>query len=291
MSISAAAASVAPATVAELQAALRAAQAGEFRIGAGPAPVPTGAHRRAPWRRLRGHVVMVQGCHGGAGASILALAVAQAAGESGASVRLLDCASAEHSGLLCAPDAELGLDGNGWRRGRRGALPIDRVAGVLASAADVPAPSDEPGRAGVIVLDTGWGATGVLSGDSWLAAEAGGAALVLVARATIPGLRRLEQVLTACPGEPVVALRGRWRWDRSVHASAGRLLLAAEVAGRVVSVPSDRHLAATGITGAPLPRAVLAAGARIVACSGPDPQNPAADRRPLANLSGTGTRT
>jgi len=272
--------SPAPVSVTELQGALRAAWAGQFRPGAErgrklvrlPASLDDGA--------LAGRVVMVVGCHGGAGASTVALSVADAAGESGRSARLLDCASAECSGLLTAVDAELGVE-RGWRRGRRARLPIDRVAGVLAWVGDVPAPIDGSlAPAQVTVLDTGWGATAVLSGDSWLAQAAGSAAVVLVARATIPALRRLEQVLATCPPGPVVAVRGPARWDRSVRATAGPALLAAEAAGRVVRVPADRHLGASGITCVPLPKAAAESGrqifARVLAAY---PQTPAALER------------
>ena len=287
MSISAGPVTVAPVGVAqvsvtELQAALRAAWAGQFRAGSLCGSTRTRPPNRQPGAALSGRLVMVLGCHGGAGASTIALSVAQAAGESGRSVRLLDCASAERSGLLTAVDAELGAGSSGWRRGRRGRLPIDRVAEVLASAADVPAPAEEaPGQVEVTVLDTGWGATGVLSGDSWMARAAESAAIVLVARATIPALRQLEQVLATCPGDPVVAVQGPIRWDRSVRATAGPLLLAAETAARVVRVPSDRHLAACGITSAPLPRAVLRAGRQIYTRAvAAYPQTPAAQDRP-----------
>ncbi len=256
-----------PVTVAELQAALRAAWSGEFRTGSGHGMTPVRSPQCQPGRaQLSGRVVMVVGCHGGAGASTLALAVAQAAGESGRSARLLDCASAERSGLLTAVDAELGVDASGWRHGRRARLPIDRVAEVLASAADVPAPSDGP-RAQVefTVVDAGWGAADVLSGESWLAQASSSAAVVLVARAAIPALRQLEFALATCPPGAVVAVRGSRRWDRSVHATAGPLLLAAEAAGRVVMVLSDRHLEVAGITCAQLPKPVLEAGRQILA--------------------------
>jgi hypothetical protein len=270
VSIGAAPVTVAPAavatvTVTELQAALRAAWAGQFAAGARAAETPTRPPQTGPCWALSGHVVMVVGCHGGAGASTVALAMALAAGESGRSVRLLDCASAERSGLLTAVDAELGVE-PGWRRGRRARLPIDRVADVLASAADVPAPPDEPlGPVEVTVVDSGWGATGVLSGGSWLAQVAEPAAVVLVARATIPALRQLEQAMAMCCHNPVVAVQGPSRRDRSVHATAGPQLLAAHAAGLVVSVPSNRHLAAHGISSAPLPQGVQEAGRQLLA--------------------------
>ena len=255
-----------PVTVAELQAGLRAVWRGEFRTQSGRGPTRAGPPHALPGGSLSGRVVLVVGCHGGAGASTVALAVAQAAGESGRRSRLLDCASPQRSGLLTAVDAELGVDGSGWRQGRRERLPIDRLADAPASATDLPAPpTDLLGGAEVTVVDTGWGVAEVLAGDSWLAQAAGSAAVVLVARATVPALRQLEQGLATCPGNPVVAVLGPTRWHRSVRATAGRLLKAAESAGRVVAVPLDRHLCAAGITCAPLPKPVVAAGRQMVA--------------------------
>jgi hypothetical protein len=255
-----------PVTVAELQAALRAVWAGQFRTGSGRAATRTRPPYPEPVGTLSGRVVMVVGCHGGAGASTVALAVAEAACESGRPARLIDCASPERSGLTTAVDAELGVDGSGWRQGRRARLPIARVVDALASATDVPAPPDRPGeQVEVTVVDSGWGALDILTGDSWLAQVAESAAVVLVARATIPALRQLEHALATCPGDPVVALRGLTRWGRSVRATGGPLLKAAQTAGRVVRVPSDRHLSVNGITSAPLPKAVREAGRQIFA--------------------------
>jgi hypothetical protein len=280
VSISAASVTAAPVTVTELQAALRAAWAGQFAASSMYWSTPAFPPQTGPCWALSGQVVMVVGCHGGAGASTVALAMALAALESGRSVRLLDCASAERSGLVTAVDAELGVE-PGWRRGRRARLPIDRVADVLASAADVPVPPDEPlGAVEVTVVDSGWGATGVLFGGSWLAQVAESAAVVLVARATVPALRQLEQAMAMCCHNPVVAVQGPSRRDRSVHATAGSLLLAAQGTGRVVSVPSSRRLAVAGISSAPLPQGVLKAGrklfARVLAAS---PHTPATHDR------------
>jgi hypothetical protein len=272
-----------PVTVAELQAALRAVWAGQFRTDSGRAATRTRPAHPEPVGTVFGRVVMVVGCHGGAGASTVALAMAEAAGESGRPARLLDCASPERSGLATAVDAELGVDGSGWRQGRRARLPIERVVDALASATDVPAPRNEPlGQVEVTVLDSGWGAPDILTGDSWLGRVAESAAVVLVARATSPALRQLEQALAACPGNPVVALHGPTRWGRSVRTTTGPLLKAAQAAGRVVRVPSDRHLTVNGITSAPLPKAVREAGRQILARAlAADPDPPAAPNRPV----------
>ena len=270
-----------PVTVAELQAALSAVWAGEFRTQGRAATRTRPPHREAGGT-LSGRVVMVVGCHGGAGASTLALAVAEAASQSGRSARLIDCASPERSGLTTAVDAELGVDGSGWRQGRRAGLHIDRVCDALASATDVPAPSDEwLGQVEVTVVDTAWGVSDILDGDCWLAQVSSSAVVVLVARTTIPALQQLEQALGTCPGDPVVALLGPTRWDRSVYATAGRLLKAADSVGRVVRVPSDRHLSVAGISCAPLPKAVAEGGRQIVARVLPaDPHPRTARNRP-----------
>jgi hypothetical protein len=256
-----------PVTVAELQAALRAVWAGQFRTRNGRMTTRSWATNRESGASLPGRVVLVVGCHGGAGASTVALAVAEAAAEQpGRSARLLDCASPERSGLLTAVDAELGVDGSGWRQGRRAQLPIDRAVDGLGSATEVPAPRHEPtGQVEVTVVDSGWSASDTLAGDSWLGKVAESAAIILVARATIPALRQLEQALATCPGDPVVVVHGPSRWARSAGVTAGPLLKAAMTAGRVVTVPSDRHLRVTGITSAPLPKAVAAAGRQIFA--------------------------
>ena len=153
---------------------------------------------------------------------------------------------------------------------------------MLASAADVPVPPDEPlGAVEVTVVDSGWGVAGVLSGGSWLARVAESAAVVLVARATVPALRQLEQAMAMCCHNPVVAVQGPSRRDRSVQATAGPQLSAAQAAGQVVSVPSNRRLASAGISSAPLPQGVLKAGrqlfARALAAS---PQATGAQDRP-----------
>jgi len=184
--------------------------------------------------------------------------------------------------LTTAVDAELGVDGSGWRQGRRAGLPIDRVCDAFASATEVPAPSDEStGRFEVTVLDTAWGVSDVLAGDCWVAQVIISEVVVLVARTTIPALQQLERALGACPGDPVVALLGPTRWDRSVYATAGPLLKAAESARRVVRVPSDRHLSVAGISCAPLPKAVAEAGRQIVArVLAADPEARTAQTRP-----------
>ncbi|WP_143447455.1 hypothetical protein [Kineosporia sp. R_H_3] len=96
--------------------------------------------------------------------------------------------------------------------------------------------------------------------------------VVVVFRATLPSLQRLEVTLTRLtalgvttlgPRPVVVAAVGPARWPRQVRACAGPLLLQAHRAGLVVAVPLDRRLAVTGLGSSPLPRKVTAAGTRL----------------------------
>lgn len=199
-----------------------------------------------------GWVAMVA-AHSGAGASTVALAVADAAA-AGRRVHLVETAHPARSGLLTAASAELGVDATGtWRRGDRRGLRIDRRAGE-------PTPDGWPeltgGPAGLTVIDLG------------LPAPAGLARLaerrprtVVVCRPTVPGVRLAEQLLTRLPGPPVaVACVGERRWPGEVSASVGPLLAGLRATGRLVPVPLDRHLAVTGPGSGPLPKPVAAAG-------------------------------
>src|SRR3954471_15249765 len=102
-----------------------------------------------------GHpVVLVVAGHAGAGASTVALAVAEGLAE-GRRVQLVDYAEPVRSGVAAASTIELGTDGAGWRRGRRGRLDIFRLTQHPADG-DLP-PLPEPGDAdGLVVVDAGW---------------------------------------------------------------------------------------------------------------------------------------
>jgi hypothetical protein len=97
------------------------------------------------------------------------------------------------------------------------------------------------------------------------ALRSSGARIALVCRATVPGVRRVEQVLTAL-GEQlmVVAAVGPSRWPGAVTASQGPRLWALRSANAVVTVPWDRRLEVTGATNSPLPKPVTAAGRAVL---------------------------
>lgn len=107
-------------------------------------------------------VLPVVGCHGSAGASTVALAVATA---TGGPVRVVEAAGAGGSGLAGAATAELGPTGTGWVRGRRDLAVLDRLHQGYATPAQVPVPDAYPdpvpgGERGAgpvpVVLDVGW---------------------------------------------------------------------------------------------------------------------------------------
>ena len=90
---------------------------------------------------------------------------------------------------------------------------------------------------------------------------------MVVARATIPGLRRLESSLHLLDAERAIATvlgQPRRRWPRAVAHGVGGLTAALVADGRLVEIPEDRTLALHGLTPAPLPaRLLTAAGALL----------------------------
>src|SRR5215218_9648865 len=103
-----------------------------------------------------GPVVLVVAGHAGAGASTVALAVAEGLAEA-RRVQLVDYAEPIRSGLAVAPAIELGADG-AWRRGRRGRLDVVRLTRHPAERGFPPPPETgdaEPLR----VVDAGWSLT------------------------------------------------------------------------------------------------------------------------------------
>lgn len=237
----------------ELKLAWRAVREGQFRTGVPKRPQPRTGHvadfdRDQAWEPGPGEQVMVVlGCEGSCGASTLAVALATA---TQTPARVVEGCSAETSGLAEACTAELGVVGR-WRRGTREQVVIERVAGALTHPGQTPLPAQPDRRIPLTVVDPGWPAATVLSTQGWTSQLAlSGASVVLVTRATVPGLRRLETVLHRVPGESVQAavLGPRVkRWPRSVTHSLGPKVRSLVQAGRVAAVPVDRHLATTGL--------------------------------------------
>ena len=224
--------------------------------------------RRAPSASdtaiLTGPAVLILAGHAGAGASTVAVLLGEAAVMAGTATRLVECADPTRSGVAAATDAELGEDPSGWRLGRRGDLVVERPARHVADVEDVAPPrpvSTEPGGAPLTVVDAGWSAWDILTATSWVTSLLHTAQILIVCRATLPGVRQTEQLLAALTDrEPLVAAVGPAKWPGVVIASCGSLLRAALDADRIVPVPLDRQLDVTGLTAGPLPKQLTAAG-------------------------------
>jgi hypothetical protein len=217
---------------------------------------------------VTGPVVAVLAAHPGAGASTVAVAIAEALAAGGTPTRLVELADPARSGLPAAASAELGVDESGWRHGRRGPLQVDRLAEHVGGLCDLAPP--RPGQPGVsecVVLDLAFPAREVLAAGGWLAQLLAVARLVLVSRPTVPAVRQAEQLLADLQRlHPVLlAAPGRGRWPGAVNASCGPAIRATREAGRVVTVPLDRRLEVYGVTADPLPRPIAAAGRALAA--------------------------
>lgn len=206
----------------------------------------------------RGWVVVIA-AHAGAGATSVALMIADAAAASGRATHLVDTSRPRRSGLVAVPTRELGeLAGGLWRRGLRDGVTVDRPTGDVAPTGWPTATDDrdKPHARSVTVLDLG------LPGEGPLTRLAtAGCRTVVVARCTVPGVQAVETQLTALGADQaVVALVGPGRVPSAVGACTGPLLRGLRSAGRVVAVPVDRQVATTGLTSRPLPRPLIGAG-------------------------------
>lgn len=241
-------------SVVELRGAWRAVQADEFATAPHrvQAPVESRANIWVPSSGER--VVAVVGCAGGVGASTLSLALATA---TGAPARVVECCPALGSGFSAAATAELGVRG-GWRRGKRGSVILERRAGDDQAVPLPVLPSIEWS-----ILDTSW-ATLVDPGPSWLRSILRTMDdVVLVTRATVPGLRSLESCADLIGHEVlgVVLGPGARRWPRPVRVAAAAL----PTQMRLVDFPSDPRLHVTGLSPDPLSAPLLRAAEKVLA--------------------------
>ena len=143
--------------------------------------------------------------------------------------------------------------------------PVERSAPWHTPTPSAPPPAEAPL---LTIVDVGHQLEQILAGSGWLSGLlTGGPMVVLVARATVPGLRRLESSLHLLAGVPVAAVVGPplRRWPRPVRSSVGRLTGSLIESGRLVQVPEDRQLAALGITPRPLPGPLLGAAGSLFA--------------------------
>ena len=256
------------ASVPELQRAWRAVQAGKFRQESPTAADHADLIPNSPtWTPGNAEQVLpVVGCAGASGASTIALALASAVGRS---ARILECRSGTTSGLVAASTAELGLHPSGWRRGTRGDVLLERASGLLTRVDEVPLPSEPDRPLALTVLDLGWDLRHVLDVPSWIGEQVRTAGVVVVVtRATIPGLLHLETTLSLLDQIRVVAAvlgSPSRRWSKAVWQSRTKAL---ENSGRLIVIPHDSRLAAVGLDSRPLPRQVLEAVHAIVELTG-----------------------
>ncbi len=236
----------------ELARAYRAAVNGEFRhLCSGGV-----AHADAEWAPAPAElVVIVIGCHGGAGASTVALGLAI----SWVDARVVECCSAAASGLAAVASADLGATSNGWLQGSLGSVLIERRSDPIVSPSDCPAPS--AGERRVTIVDCGGDVAALVSGEGWLGdLVRREPVVVLVARPTVPGLRRLEAAAGLLGPDRVVAvLVGvEKRWPRHVEQTLGTASRTLRATGRLLGLPHDPTLAVQGLTSDPLPAPILA---------------------------------
>ena len=260
-----------PVGVDELRRAWHAVQAGEFRTtGASDSnrrrpPRPATTQARIVWTSPVGERVLpVVGCAGSCGATVLAVALASA---TEGSARVVECASSTATGLAAASTAELGSTSDGWVQGSRDQVRLVRAATPRPLVDAIPAPprAEQPM---LTIVDVAHPIEEVLAGSGWLAdLLAAAPVVVLVARATVPGLRRLETCADMVgAGRVVAAVLGptRTRWPREVIHNIGPLTQAVIAAGRLVEIPEDRVLAVAGLTPAPLPSSLITAAATLL---------------------------
>lgn len=253
-----------PVPIGELLDAWLAVQRGQFRR-ATVTPLATAepAPSVAAWQPAPGEVpVLVVGCAGSVGASTVALLLAGAVDPA----RVVDCAPASNSGLAGASTAELGEAANGWLAGRRNTTLIQRRHDHPSTPQGIPAPL--PGDPGwLTVVDSWWEPRQLLTQAGWLADLSRTCPrVVLVTRASIPGMARLEAALTAFVPDRcwAVMVASPRRLPSPVERSLGSRTEQLRASGRLLSIPPNSALAMSGITTEPLPRAFGATARQLL---------------------------
>ncbi|OCL30906.1 hypothetical protein BCR15_10600 [Tessaracoccus lapidicaptus] len=232
-------------SLAELRAAYAALQEGTFTTTTRSEPAANTPRDGAVTATLSTTAaVAVVGVAGGVGATVVALAVAEALGAS----RLVEFSAPGLSGLAAASSAELGTR-QGWIIGSRGGVQLQRRADPGA----VMLPASEAD--GLTVMDLG------LWPDDLAATRPG--VLVAVAACSVPSVRRLEarldQLESSFDVVPVItAVTGR-SLPKPVCGVLGPSIRRATAAGRLVLVPECSSLRVGGVTADPLPRRLQSA--------------------------------
>ena len=253
-------------TVADLVSALRTQQASVPRASA-----PLDATRPLTGVAAGGDRIVVVGAHPGAGASAVAVAVADAAAfetERCGRVFLVDEARPEVSGMSSAAEAEIQSPMAGCRAGRRGGVTI--LSRSTHVDADTALPGSITSIAGLSVVDLARSWREVAEEFRTANAVATHPQVIVVCRATVPGVRRAEAALTELPGRALLAAVGATRWPPTVRGSFGPYVSSALADGRAVLVPAHRQLGVDGIDQRPLPRAVTVAASRLLLLALPE---------------------
>jgi len=241
-----------PVPIGEVIEAALALKRREFRRGPGRA-ASAATPASSIWHTEPGEApILVVGCSGSAGTSTVALLLAETIPRS----RLVECAPGAGSGLAGASTAELGEAAYGWIEGTRGEVRIQRRRDQVATPDELPRPLPcWPGA--ISVVDSWWSLRRVLAGNGWLAELARSCSrVVLVTRATVPGLRQLEGDLSLVEADRCWAVTigvASHRLSRVVEHSMGPRTRQLRRAGRLVVLPYSGALAQAGITTEPLP--------------------------------------
>jgi hypothetical protein len=243
-----------------------------------------------------GTLVPVLSAHPYAGASGVALALADAAASRGLRVGLIDCSDPARSGLagVCQVEGRSMPVGRhevhvraATRNLARGVIDVRRMVGTggPVSPSVVPAPAEWlmtwTNPVDVTVVDLGWDlwslmAPGTALGPLLWCRPVGIHLPVLVVRATVPSVALAEGVVSRymrgmsslglAPLE-TLAVVGASSWPKDVLAAMGHLMRAGM--GRAVFVPSDEHANVAGWTISPSPAtSIPAAEAVLRACGG-----------------------
>lgn len=244
--------------LAEVQRAAHALRNGEFRCGHS-ADLQRPRARTKTWSP-QGRAVLVVGATGHSGTTTIAVGLTTAAGGIG---RLVEAGPMHSTGLACASTAELGVTGDGWRRGTRddGTVLIERTTQALRRPDDVipPAPTDRE----LTIVDSAWDLPTLSAARGWLSDLAAQAPIVIVTSCTVPGLRALDVSLTTVnrPDRIWAAVVGpaRKKWPRAVAVASTAAIDHLYDGGRLHTVPTVRSLSIAGLNAEPLPPQVAAA--------------------------------
>lgn len=231
--------STAPVTVADLVSAVRRQRSGT--------PIPAWIGERAT-----GSLTRVRGAQPGAGASTVAVALADVAAEGDCGVAtVVDLAVDDAFGASASIDARADLALRGWCGGRRGRVRVVRPLAEVAAGDGIP---------GHVIVDT----------QDWVWPVDSD---VLVARATVPGVLRAEGALANRPAD-AIAVVGASKWPAAVRACFGPRLKAMDAQKRIVFFPAESELEINGLSAEPLPGSTARAARRLLDLVERDPVPP-----------------